>query len=129
MPISQLDHVNIRTANLEQMVTWYETILGLPKGPRPDFSFPGAWLYAGDVAAVHLVGVEQGAPDASSLKLEHFAFSAKGMHEFVAHLDTHGVGYTLDPVPGFPIVQVNLHDCDGNHIHVDFHESEAVGLV
>ena len=128
MPIARLDHVNIRTANLEAMIDWYDRILEMKTGPRPDFSFPGAWIYAGDIAAVHLVGVAK-APEPAGLQLEHFAFSATGMHDFVAHLAANGVAYTLDPVPGFPIVQVNLHDSDGNHIHVDFPEAEAEGLL
>jgi catechol 2,3-dioxygenase-like lactoylglutathione lyase family enzyme len=128
MPIARLDHVNIRTANLEAMIDWYDRILGMPTGPRPDFPFPGAWIYAGDIAAVHLVGVAS-PPDPAGLQLEHFALTATGMADFLAHLAAHGVAHTLDPVPGFPIVQVNLHDCDGNHIHIDFAEHEAEGLL
>ena len=48
MPVTlkRLDHVNLRTANLDVMVAWYGRILGMHPGPRPGFSFPGAWLYA-----------------------------------------------------------------------------------
>ena len=31
----------------------------------------------------------------------------------------------IAPVPGAPIVQINLHDPDGNHIHVDFSDEDA----
>lgn len=55
MPIRRLDHVKVVTANLEEMVAWYETVLGLRSGPRPDFPFGGAWLYAGEAAVVHLL--------------------------------------------------------------------------
>ncbi len=34
------------------------------------------------------------------------------------------MAYTIDPVPGFPVVQVNLRDPDGNHIHIDFDQAE-----
>jgi catechol 2,3-dioxygenase-like lactoylglutathione lyase family enzyme len=44
MPLWQLDHVNVVTANREEMVAWYEAVLGLRSGPRPDFPFDGAWL-------------------------------------------------------------------------------------
>lgn len=56
--------------------------------------------------------------------LEHFAFRATGMRKFRENLDARGIDYTIDPVPDFPIVQINLHDVDGNHIHVDFDASE-----
>jgi catechol 2,3-dioxygenase-like lactoylglutathione lyase family enzyme len=127
MTLHALDHVNIRTANLAAMTEWYQEILGLRLGPRPDFAFPGSWLYLGDTAIVHLVGVENG-PRGEDLRLEHFAISASGLAEFVAHLDARGVAHTVDPVPGAPVVQVNLADCDGNHIHVDFPASELVEL-
>ncbi len=129
MPLQSLDHVNIRTADLDAMIKWYEDILGMPAGPRPDFPFPGAWLYVGDRPAVHLVGVEAAAPEAPKLQLEHFAFGASGFDEFRAHLDARGIAYTIDPVPGYPIVQINLHDCDGNHIHVDFDRAEAAHAI
>ena len=65
MQIGRLDHVNVRTAQLDSMITWYEQILGLHNGPRPNFPFPGAWLYSGEDAVVHLVGVD-GEPGAGA---------------------------------------------------------------
>ena len=44
MPVSSLDHVNIRTSNLKDMVSFYSKVLGLKKGKRPAFKFGGAWL-------------------------------------------------------------------------------------
>ena len=46
------------------------------------------------------------------------------MTEFTALLDTRAIDFTIDRVPGFPVVQVNFHDPDGNHIHVDFDVAE-----
>ncbi|PRX35324.1 Glyoxalase/Bleomycin resistance protein/Dioxygenase superfamily protein [Meinhardsimonia xiamenensis] len=127
MPLERLDHVNIRTANLETMVEWYGRVLDMHPGPRPDFPFPGAWLYVGNQAVVHLVGVRE-QPQTREPRLEHFAITATGLREFVERLETEGVPYTLDRVPGMPIVQVNLADCDGNHIHVDFDALELEAL-
>lgn len=125
MQIKQLDHVNLRTTRLDEMVAWYRDVLGLTTGKRPDFSFPGAWIYIGDQPAIHLVGVAQEAAAADSLKLEHFAMSATGFDELVERLKEREITYSVDPVPGFPIVQINCHDPDGNHIHIDFHNSEV----
>ncbi|NNE79472.1 MAG: glyoxalase [Silicimonas sp.] len=124
MTIQTLDHVNLRTIRLDEMVAWYETILGLTKGARPDFTFDGAWMYAGDNPIVHLVDVKTEQRSIEP-KIEHFALGAKGFAKFVALLNRHGVSHTVDPVPGFPIVQINLHDPDGNHIHVDFSTEDA----
>ena len=127
MQINKLDHVNVRTSRLAEMVDWYKDVLDMPSGARPNFPFGGAWLYIGDQAAVHLVEVEDD-PNHSSLKLEHFALSATGLPEFVDKLKARGIAHSIDPVPGIDVVQVNLHDIDGNHIHVDFEASEAQGL-
>jgi len=130
MKLAALDHVNVRTHNLEGMVDWYSRILGMVSGKRPGFSFPGAWMYVGDKPFIHLVGVDRTLPaHQDDLRLEHFALSATGLHDFLAHLGTETVDYKLAKVPDFPIVQVNVWDPDGNHIHIDFHEDEAEGLT
>lgn len=125
--LNAFDHVNIRTAHLQAMVDWYGEILGLRPGWRPPFPFGGAWLYLGEQAIVHLVEVPHHSdpgPDAA-LRLEHFAFRAQDRPGFCAGLEARGIAFTVDPVPGTRIVQINLHDVDGNHIHVDFEDPPA----
>ena len=41
MQLNKLDHVNVRTENLDAMVTWYTNVLGMRSGDRPNFAFPG----------------------------------------------------------------------------------------
>ncbi len=118
----KLDHVNIRTARLDAMRAWYVEALGLEDGWRPPFPFPGAWLYTGKDAVVHLVGVDAqpGAPEAG-LRLEHFAMSNDGdIDAFRARLAKADVAVEDAHVPGTNIVQLNVRDPDGNHIHIDF---------
>lgn len=52
---ARLDHVTVRTSDLEATRTFFETVLGLVPGWRPAFPFPGYWLYAGEAAIVHLI--------------------------------------------------------------------------
>jgi len=127
MQLNKLDHVNVRTENVDAMIAWYTNILGMRSGDRPNFAFPGAWMYIGDQAAVHLVGVEKdsGFGSESNLKLEHFAIAATGLKEFQAKLDAAGEKYERRDVPGGIITQFNIWDPDGNHIHIDFPTSEA----
>ena len=119
MSLIKLDHVNIRTADLDGMIGFYEEFLGLRRGSRPAFSNPGAWLYCGTQAVIHLVEVDA-TLHPGQLQIEHFAFAATDMGNFLARLDASEVDYRLAVVPGTPIIQVNLHDPDGNHLHVDF---------
>ncbi|MEM9779274.1 MAG: VOC family protein [Pseudomonadota bacterium] len=123
--IERLDHLNIRTGQLDRMIAWYTEILGLKKGPRPDFGFPGAWMYAGDVAVVHLVETAPPKDPGEDLKLEHGAFRATGFAELMERLGTAGERSEVATVPDVNIVQVNVWDPDGNHLHIDFDAADA----
>jgi len=119
----QIDHVNIRTAQLDKAVAFYEGVLGMKSGKRPPFPFPGAWMYLGDQAIVHLVGVDSppNAPkDPDGLRLEHVAFRGDDLDAFRRSLTAQGVAFEEIPVPGTDLLQLHFHDPDGNHIHVDF---------
>ena len=121
MPVESLDHVNLRTTRLADMIAWYGAVLGLENGMRPDFGFAGAWLYAGGRPVVHLIEVEEEARGSEgALKLEHFAFSATGLADFEGLLRERGERYRRSDNPLTGLVQMNVWDPDGNHIHVDF---------
>jgi catechol 2,3-dioxygenase-like lactoylglutathione lyase family enzyme len=128
MQLGKLDHVNLRTKNLDAMIAWYTTVLGMRIGDRPNFPFPGAWLYVGDQAVVHLIGVDKnpGAGSEGDLKLEHFALTATGMKDFHAALTAAGEKFERREVPGGKIIQYNIWDPDGKHLHIDFLTNEAV---
>lgn len=128
MQVGKLDHINLRTHRLDQMVEWYGRVLGMPSGWRPNFPFPGAWLYADGVPVVHLNGCDRVAEQLPDLTMEHFALQAKGLKELVARLERDGERFAVAAVPGAPIVQVNLWDPDGNHVHIDFAATEAEGV-
>jgi len=134
-----LDHINIRTANLSAMLSFYAHVLDLKPGPRPHFGGAGgAWLYAEEhradsledvkadyrAAWVHFIEVPETSGDTGTLQIEHFAFTAEGMTAFLARLDDVACSYTLAEVSEVGLVQVNFRDPDGNHIHVDFSLSE-----
>ena len=123
MRLGSLDHVNVRTGKVQAMREWYVRVLGMSDGDRPPFPFPGAWLYIGGHPCLHLVGLDS-EPANTDPKLEHFAFSATGLKEFKSKLDASGEKYDVRVVPGLGIVQFNVWDPDGNHIHIDFQPSE-----
>ena len=127
MQVKKLDHVNIHTANVDRMVEWYARVLGMQAGDRPPFSFPGAWLYCGGEPTIHLVGVAK-QPEVSGVQLEHFAFSAMGLKDFLERLKRENVRYDARRVPRSDGVQINVWDPDGNHIHIDFHGAETAGV-
>lgn len=126
MQIERLDHVNLRTTQLDILIDWYSDVLGMHKGERPDFPFPGAWMYVGSAAVVHLVGIDSatGIGSEVELKLEHFALAASGRARFEAKLQSMGARYQRADIASFNIIQINLWDPDGNHIHIDFPADE-----
>ena len=122
MPLAWLDHVNIRTANLDAMSHFYEEVLGMRTGPRPDFSFGGRWHYCGERPVVHLVATSA-QPAGHEPQLEHFAFRADDYQGFVASLESRAIEFDLRDVPpgsGLDLVQVHIRDPDGNHVEIAF---------
>ena len=122
-----LDHVNIRTARLAELRRFYVEALSMRDGARPPFTFGGAWLYCGEQAAVHLVEVAA-APAGHEPRIEHFAFRAAGLADFLARLRRFGAAYQISLVPGSGNRQVNVLDPDGNHIEVQFAGTEEADL-
>ncbi|HKY39786.1 MAG TPA: VOC family protein [Polyangiaceae bacterium] len=123
--IRWLDHVNIRTANLEALVRFYEDVIGLKSGTRPPLGFPGAWMYAGERAVIHLVGVAEQPQPQGALRLEHFALAGSRLSELKGRLKERAVPYDESRQPGTGNVIINLKDPDGNRLHIDFAGSEA----
>lgn len=124
MPLTSLDHVNIRTRNLSEMVRFYEDVVGLHEGERPPFTFPGAWLYCGDRAALHLMGPAN-EETAVVGQIDHFAFMASGLSDFIANLERREIAYSTRTIPELGNTQVNVRDPDGNRIEIQFPASES----
>lgn len=122
MALVGLSHYAIRLAPeaVEKTTSFYADILGLKSGYRPPFQFPGAWLYAGESAVVHLIGTgdEKTAPDTG--RLDHIAFDAKGIAEMRAHLEARGVTYRERAVPDTDLRQLFVRDPNGIQIELNY---------
>ena len=126
MALTGLDHVNIRTANLDGLCRFYEDVLGLAQGPRPNLNFGGAWLYCGDSAVVHLVELSEPAK-VDEVRIEHFAFRAEGLAVFLARLDGKSIAYQHATVPDSGRHQVFIRDPDSNRVEIQFGPEEPEG--
>lgn len=127
MQVIKLDHVNIRTTQLDTMIKWYTSVLGLVNGYRPNSSSKGAWLYAGDSAVVHLVLIDDSNAIGSeaSLKLEHFSLRATGAKKFESVLNSTAEKFERVELAAVNLALYNVWDPDGNHIHIDFPLNES----
>ena len=123
MQILELEHVNLRTSDLARAVAWYERVLGMRSGDKPNVPQTFAWMYSGSKPTVHIVEVKN-MKQIDNPTLEHFSFSARGLKSFLANLKREGVTYETIRVPDLNI-QVNIFDPDRNHIHIDFELAEG----
>ena len=107
-----LHHVSINVDDVPAARDFYIRVLGLTERvDRPDFSFDGAWLDAGD-QQVHLI--EADVPPSMG---QHFALAVTDLDAAVAELRTLSVPVT-DPVPVGPGRQAFVTDPSGNRVEL-----------
>ena len=126
MTIRGVDHINIGTHRLDDTRAFFRDALGLTEGWRPDFPFGGAWLYAGDIAVVHLVDLASPKRPSIEAALDHFAFRVDDYDAAIRRLDAAGVRYRTADVPGAPIKQVFLRDPNGVNIELNYRPSSVI---
>jgi catechol 2,3-dioxygenase-like lactoylglutathione lyase family enzyme len=120
--VGVLDHFNIRTRKLSDTVRFYENVLGLEKGPRPNFAFPGAWMYSEGKAVVHLVDIsatdEPQKPDSGVV--HHVAFASSGFDGMKQRLKSRGMPFDARQVPGGDLWQIFVNDPNGVMIELNY---------
>jgi len=122
MSVGVLDHFNIRTRNLADTVRFYVDILGLQNGDRPNFAFPGAWMYSEGKAVVHLVDIsptdEPQKPDSGVV--HHVAFASQGFAAMKERLKSKGIALDSRQVPGGDLWQIFVNDPNGVLIELNY---------
>jgi len=98
--IPVLDHVTLRTQDLEGTRAFLESVLDLKPGFRPGFPFPGHWLYASDEPIIHLISGGGPAFDRGGEGIDHAAFRLTGYQERRRKLDVLGIPYLRMELPG-----------------------------
>ncbi|MDE2361233.1 MAG: VOC family protein [Hyphomicrobiales bacterium] len=133
MALTRLDHFSVRTSDVEGTRSFYEEILGLRNGPRPAFPFPGVWLYQGERAVVHVIGVDpndssglqdylgaRGDGGAGSGNFDHIAFTADDLDGMRRHFAESGIVFSEREVPGLSLHQIFLKDPNGLTVELNF---------
>ena len=120
--VGVLDHYNLRTHKFKDTVAFYENVLGLENGPRPNFSFPGAWMYSEGKPVVHLVDIsstnEPQKPDSGVV--HHIAFVSRGFSAMQERLSKSGFDFRTQAVPGNELWQIFLTDPNGVVIELNY---------
>ena len=125
MPALAMDHFTILTDRLDETVAFYDELLGLQAGERPPFKFPGAWLYCGGRAVLHIVAGRPLPANPAGI-LDHMAFSASGLSETLDRLDARALAYDLRQLPGSGMWQLFFNDPNGARVELDFAASETL---
>ncbi|MBM3584345.1 MAG: glyoxalase [Alphaproteobacteria bacterium] len=116
--LDRLDHVTILAGDLDASVAFYEGVLGLARGPRPPFGFPGAWLYLAERPVIHLIG-GCGRADGTGT-IDHLAFHAQGVDATRARLTGLGIAFEERVVPGQGLIQLFVRDPNGVRVELNF---------
>ena len=124
MPISGMNHFTVLTNDLDATTAFYVDILGLCTGFRPDFDFPGAWLYVDGRAILHIVA-GRGVPASPRGVIDHMAFSACDLRTVAARLKERGIEYDLRRLPSTGAWQLFCLDPNGARVELDFEANEA----
>lgn len=143
MSISKLAHYSIRTTDLEASRRFYTGILDFRVGPRPDFDFPGLWLYLGEdeseFGIVHIIGIDPDNPEglasylgerpsaepAGTGTVDHIAYLATNWAEMRSRCESAGQDFMIRVVPTLGLLQVFLRDPSGVTIELNYPAREA----
>lgn len=99
MSILAIHHASVIVSDVDKSLHFYCDILGFePDNSRPDLSFAGAWLKAGESQGVHLLQLPN--PDPTHNRPphggrdRHTAFSVSSIEALKHKLNTAGIDFT-----------------------------------
>jgi catechol 2,3-dioxygenase-like lactoylglutathione lyase family enzyme len=131
--VSELEHVLVLSGDIEVAREFYERALGLRVGDRPPLQFTGYWLYAGEVACLHIadresyrrhareLGLAVGEPAAAPRggAVDHIAFSAADYQAISDRLARAGIEPVRNDVPGGGPRQLFFEDPEGLRVEIN----------
>jgi catechol 2,3-dioxygenase-like lactoylglutathione lyase family enzyme len=131
--VSELEHVLVLSDDIDAAREFYERALGLRTGDRPPLEFDGYWLYAGDVACLHIadrgsyrthaaglgLSVSARAAEPGTAPVDHIAFSASDYEAVSARLASAGIEPVRNDVPGGGPRQLFFSDPEGLRVEIN----------
>ena len=128
--VGVLDHYNVSTRKLKETVQFYEDVLGFVNGARPQFDFPGAWLYSAGHPVLHLNDIS--GTDKQQLLdsgvIDHIAFGSLGFEVMKRHLTGKGIRYRVNQVPSSTRWQIFFRDPNNVEIELNFETKDETAF-
>ena len=127
MSVQGMNHFTVLSDDLEATRKFYCDLLGFEIGARPNFRFPGYWLWVGGEPILHVIHREQ-LNEVRAGVIDHMAFTATDLPGTVAKLEKAGVKYELRRLPAESIRggtwQLFFDDPHGGKVEFDFDNQE-----
>ena len=120
-----LDHVTLRTKDIEGAKAFFEAVLGLEVGYRPAFSFPGYWLYADGQPIVHLIPGQGGPVDRAGETIDHVAFRLDDHEGMRRKLDRLSIPYSRMDLAEFGERRLFVRTPTGIQLELVFRDGSA----
>jgi catechol 2,3-dioxygenase-like lactoylglutathione lyase family enzyme len=138
-----LDHVTLRTHDLDGTRAFLEAVLGeavlgeavlgeavlgLKPGYRPAFPFPGYWLYAQDTPVVHLIPGHGGPVDRDGETIDHVAFRLTDHDGMRRKLERLSIPYSRMDLPELGERRLFIRTPTGILLELVFREGSAASI-
>jgi len=117
MRLHDINHVAIRTLDLDKTNKFYTEVLGMGLAKRPPFDFPGSWLSIGQTMIHVMAGAA--AYDLEG-KFRPMGGSAEGFDDYAQRFTEHGLEWREFAVPEADICQLFVRDPNGILIELNF---------
>jgi len=109
---------------LEKVAEFYNNILSLEKGPRPNFvGFDGYWLYAGNHPILHLIEADNRSIKKSG-HFDHIAFRCSDLADTRSRLDKYSVRHHELEIKDLNQLQFFISDPVGTTVELNFQLEE-----
>jgi glyoxylase I family protein len=119
LPITAVNHVGRISTHIEESKKFYRDVLGFREVARPNFDFPGAWLFNYGIM-IHLIYNEAATGPVGEIQTrhDHLALHTDDLERAERLLKEHGVAYRKNVVADRNIVQIFCRDPDGHHVEI-----------
>ncbi len=119
LPLRAVNHVGRVTKRLDESRNFYRDVLGFREVKRPNFSFPGAWLYNYGIM-IHLIYRDTAGDPVGEIDTrgDHLALHTDDLATAEGRLKEHGVPYRKNEVPDIGLTQIFFRDPDGHHVEI-----------
>lgn len=119
LPLKAVNHIGLVTSRAAESAAFYRDVLGFRPVQRPNFDFPGAWLYNYGLM-IHLIHNDAAGSAGGEIltRHNHLALHTDDLPAVERALTERGIPYRTTVVPELNVRQVFFHDPDGHHIEI-----------